>query len=274
MRFLFSTFYVLALLSSPKADAMEIDEWQKGTIQVLDTATVPVLEIFEAYQEELKVLNKPINRLFPSDLFEGPEQTACLLVLSWVSLRDAISDYKQRTGLTWLIEGPPSTEALTNQFYSVLETSSLYSGKEETCASLQPAFVKMIVDGTGTYLELRKALRPSKASYPLDWSQALTVELTPLPFKIEAIQGSLRARFTGRLGPLKLEYQAGGQVDSVSIDHNLKHLIIRTSENFRVFDIEGKTFEIDVPASRITLKGRSLVVTCDDLCEETFVSFE
>ena len=38
--------------------------------------------------------------------------------------------------------------------------------------------------------------------------------------------------------------------------------------------IEGKTFEMDVPASRITLKGRSLVVTCDDLCEETFVSFE
>ncbi|MEO0624091.1 MAG: hypothetical protein AAF183_17970 [Pseudomonadota bacterium] len=103
------------------------------------------------------------------------------------------------------------------------------------------------------------------------WSNTFAVELSPLPLKLEFLEGSLKIKISRKIGPLNFDFQTGPKRQAASHYNGLEYLqITGPDKRARVFDVRGQSFSFPTGIGRIDVSGAFLKYTCDERCAAAY----
>ena len=85
----------------------------------------------------------------------------------------------------------------------------------------------------------------------------LTLELKPLPLKIDFAKGQVKLSKTASIGPLKL----GGGAGYKGTRSGVTTLILKDGQSIRHYAIGGRDLSLDIPASRLDIAGKTMTIT-------------
>lgn len=105
----------------------------------------------------------------------------------------------------------------------------------------------------------------------MGWSTTFSVELTPIPLKLEVIEGSLKIKLSKKVGPFNFDLQTGPKFKGNTTKSGLQYLaIINPNRSIRYFYIDGLKLSLHVPESLITINGNTLIIECSAACLKSF----
>ncbi|MEM9655662.1 MAG: hypothetical protein AAGA65_26485 [Actinomycetota bacterium] len=94
------------------------------------------------------------------------------------------------------------------------------------------------------------------------WNASVSVDLAPLPVKIEFVKGVVKLRLKAG----RFDAQLWRERNTPSTYSGLEYLVVRADGVIRYFDIRGQRFTMDIPGGSITVNGPALTFTCGEDC--------
>jgi len=92
-----------------------------------------------------------------------------------------------------------------------------------------------------------------------DWSNNVTIEMSPFPFRVDVISGQFFVKYTGKI--------AGVTVDSSRSRvqrTGLKYLMIKSGSELRIYAVGNRRLVFDVPRSTVEINGNTMIITYKD----------
>ncbi|MCO7224140.1 hypothetical protein [Pleionea sp. CnH1-48] len=198
---------------------------------------------------------------------------ACKLANAWIAIR--IKGRKNANGYRAVMPG--SMEAYRKAFSSGYRFADSYT-QQKKCSQFSKWELQQFIQLTKTLkhsqqLAWKIVKRSRYHSSSLSGSNVLSLQLDPLPFSVELLNGSFRLRYSHKIGPLTANIQTGVSQNRIAKNHGVDYLVIRTPDKrLRVFYVRGLRLEFSVPDSDVEINGNLVTFTCSISCFNNVVA--
>lgn len=202
------------------------------------------------------------------DRFAAVKNAACRLSFRSINSERMFS-FSKRTKGRYTLSSPASIRPYQASVRDAFKTAARFTSHKRDCNALSWSEHKHFIALTRDMRKQRAALTKltKNRRQNFKWSTTFAVELAPLPFKVEFIEGSAKLKITKSIGPLKFDVQTGPKRRQRVRNDGADYLVVRTPDHkARVFYVRGKDLDIDFPAVNFKKVGASLIFTCTKAC--------
>lgn len=256
-------------LPAVAAERSMMNAWELGSLNILGAYTNAMLSDLSRFERAWRTTQHHRKMKAGHDHFAQTKEAACRLSFRWINTLRARRKAIRRQAITYKMDVPRSLEPLRLATKDAFTIADDYLGRKKDCAALSLKDFQRFITATRTIRKRKEDLdivtrdRRRKTG----WSTTFAVELSPLPFKLEVIEGSAKLKIAKSFGPLKFDLQTGPKLQRYRPSGGLKYLIVRTPDKLaRVFDVQGMELELAIPASIISFSGATLMITCSQTC--------
>ncbi len=266
---------ILVLLFLPVDTARAVDAklfnaFEQGTMDAIDELAEPLENEFRVYQRAWSVTYHHRKENESHDHTAEMRDAGCKL-----AMRIQLARFAER-GSAYKLVGPESFAKVLRAKEITLSVADKYLERVRSCDDLSEQDIHLYANYAMFLLAARWELKKERSellqkSSEVVWSTTFSVELSPLPLKLELIDGSLKVKLTRSIGPLKFDLQSGPRLSKIEDPSGLKHLVLKLPDRtYRSFNVEGLILLFDLPASRIELVGNKLTIDCSVDCLAAF----
>lgn len=251
-------------------DKRMFDAHERGTLAMLDRFSSVVVDDLAKVEQAWAVTNHHRQYGAGHDHSEELQAKLCTLAFRIINTQRAISERKSG----YRVVAPATLHNYHQSVRAALLAANPYLSRPVDCASLSVSDFRMLYSMASVVRTERQkahALATSRRqTLPgVVWSNTLSLELAPLPFKLELLDGSLKLKLTQGVGPLRFDFQSGPKLHRASGPTGLRFLVIQLPDRTaRVLDIEGMRLSFNLPASRVTIDRDTLMIECLEQCQE------
>lgn len=269
-----SCLILVALLcgSVSAFDKAMFNAYELGTLEVLDLYANHIVADLKAYEQARLVTDYHRKQNLGHDHADQLNLKLCTLAFRIINTQRVISAANQ----TYRMVPPVSLQSYQESVRSAYLISKDYLNKERNCTSLSSTDYDRFLNAA---IKVRDEQQKAHALAVSRWNQApgfrwsntLSVELSPLPIKLELLEGAIKLKFTRSIGPLKFDFQTGPKLSRPSEPTGLKYLVIKLPDRTsRILNIEGLELTFSLPYSQVTIKRNTLTIECAEQCLAAF----
>lgn len=250
-------------------DRSMMTAWELGTLDRIDGYSPQMVTDLKRFEQALGVTLGHRRMKAGHDHIEETKRAACRLSFRWINTRRAQLEAHKNHRIVYTISAPDSLQPLVASLRAVIRLAEEYRDWQKRCDALS-------IDDFNRFITATRALRSERSKIDgqtarrrgsVGWSTTFAVELAPLPFKVEFIEGSAKLKLVRSLGPLKFDLQTGVKRQTYRPNAGIRELVVRTPDKkWRVFHVSGMELELTIPASVITVSGSRLTITCSEAC--------
>ena len=242
---------------------------ERGSLKSIDSASAPLFAQLKKADRSWGVVQSHRRMNAGHDHFATFDRDICVLSVKVINLERALKTYWNSQPLRYKAEIPSALRDYHQKMEAAIKIASRYPNLRncnELNHSQKMEFVRAVHQARTSRSNVSSNIL-GRRSATYKWSNTFAIELSPIPLKVEFLEGSAKLKISRSAGPLKFDFQTGPKVRQQSASRGLTTLIIRTPDNKqRIFDIEGIHVEFDVPASTIEIDGPKMTITCSTAC--------
>ncbi|WP_422375206.1 hypothetical protein [Roseibium sp.] len=260
--------WLFSALSAPAFGRSLFNAWEVGSLDQIDAYTATMLSDLKKFEQAWRITLHHRKMKANHDHFDQTKLAVCRLSFRWINTQRAMLEARKRQKTVYRLTVPPSVDGLREATKKAFDLANEYVDRPKDCKALTIQDYQRFVEATRNLREIRNRLgKISKRQRKTAWSTTLSVELSPLPLKLEVVEGSIKLKFTKNIGPLKFDLQTGPKLQRYSSSSGLKYLVVRTPDKrARVFFVAGMNLEFALPASVVNVSGETLTITCSQAC--------
>lgn len=250
-----------------------LDAHEAGTFLHVETFFAPLFARLSRVEDAWSVTQSHRRSGAGHDHIDRVNRELCYLAIQVIDLQRAsdrsASTYFPRRKLV----SPTATQAYVDAARATLMVARQYPNVKHCNELTWDDRVKFsrALFAAKKQREALAALTLGRSKGRYSWSNTLSIELSPLPLKLELLEGSLKFKFTGKLGRFKIDGQTGPKRVQTSHFNGLQFFrLVGPDGSMRVFDVRGKNFSFPTGIGQIDVAGASLVYTCNSQCAAAY----
>lgn len=260
---------VILSMTSNKALAYSgnyLNSWESGTLNFWeDVFTVGITYEFFWVGRSLKNFRTPNRKWSQQDAITY-RRRSCDLLKSW---KRAVRDWDAKfaySGLT--IYGPNAFAPYVSRIAETINfTRNLRPNRK--CTDTEQSDLDNLVNLTANVFDAKKSVRKLKKKRRLakSWENTFSLELYPIPIRVEFLKGSLKLRLSGSYGPLRGAFLSGPTLSSDKKSGIKMLVFISVDKDAYMFDVDGQHFDLMLPKSTLLeFRGDIVYVACPVEC--------
>lgn len=258
----------LSISSVSAADRSMLNAWELGSIDQIDAWSNSMLKDLKRFENAWRVTLNHRKSGAGHDHFSSTKDAVCRLSFRLINTRrNMLASWVGKT--PYKVSVPNSIEPLLVAIREAYNLADNYQSRQINCEALSlNEYQEFVVATRKVKTERAKLTQITKdRRFSKNWSSSFSVELSPLPFKFEFFEGSVKLKLGSSFGPLKFDFQTGPKRNSYNSSAGLKWLIVRTPNmRAKVFHITGMNVELTLPSSIINISKETLTITCSKAC--------
>lgn len=263
---------VIVAAGTERASAQNVgsmNAWEQGSYYIVSMYTDAMLNDLSAYENAARITLEHRQNQRGQDHSDDTSAKACQLVRRWINLHRSLLDVQAKQPIKYRLTVADSIAGYHRAMIDVFDIVDKYK-YQTRCEQLSGAIHQEVIAGTVRVRSEKQSLLEliaGRGGAGISWSNNFSVELAPLPFKVEFLEGSLKLKLSASAGPLKFDFQSGPKLQQHQPPAGLKLLVLMTpDQRMRAFDIEGQRMDFSIPFSRIRILGSTLAVECTQSC--------
>jgi len=264
-------FSFISFFSPAVATAQDINwlnSYEAGTYRYIDRTVAPLFSRLKQVESAWATTVNHRRQGANHDHIDAVERQLCYLAIQAINFQRS-NDASRRQGSSRTLVAPSSVKGYLEAARGILSVARSYPTLRH-CDELnwneRVRFLEAIREARDERSKLAN-LTNTRSTGQYAWSNTFSVELTPLPLKLEFLEGSLKLKLSSGLGPLKFDFQTGPKRVGTSSYNGLEYLrIVGPDGSMRVFDVRGQNFTFPTGLGEVAVNGATLTYICDSAC--------
>ncbi|WP_334022204.1 hypothetical protein [Alteromonas sp. S015] len=236
---------------------------EKGTHEALSVAISPILSDLRLFN--LSVSGQKFFRIFNSDFDNSKtiRQRACRLANRWIFIKNK----PRKSALTVYI--PERIRPVHAKYIEGIRFSRNYP-QQLSCNKFSRAelasFVQISLALKALNSQVDKVISKSKYNKSFNRTRVLSLQLKPIPLSLEVLNGSLRLKLDGSLGPFNASIQDGVSRNRLA-KGGIHFLLLDIGEKRSIYYVRHLSLDLDILAgANLVLDGKIAKLTCSTQC--------